>query len=591
MGTEDRARVRLGWALHDRADDVAAGVIARAQSFRPDAWLKPDPRAFDAIADADRLATRVLGRWLATGEQITQDEARQLAALGLLADTLSLSGLVKLYLAWRDVMLGVLEEEAGRLGTEAAIVDQVRTVIERSSDASLVSMTKQFDEERRRLQAELADEQHKLAQQALHDGLTGLPNRTLLLERIRHALEAAKRYGDSVALLFIDLDGFKTINDTLGHDAGDKVLLAMAGRLQQVVRPSDTVARLGGDEFVILCERLHGADEAAAIAERALDVLGQACRLGAKEVTLSASVGIALACGTEDPDTLLIQADLAMYVAKRRGGSDHETYESEIGQVALHRAALRQDLRQALDRGELTVHYQPVAHAGSTTVVSMEALVRWEHPERGTIAPAEFIPVAEEIGLIGAIDTWVLAQAARQGAAWRRDGWDVGVSVNVSVHDLDFTALESTVRSVLAETGLPPAALTLEITETGLLSDADAVVDALGSLASTGVRLAIDDFGVGYSSLSYLRRLPIDAVKLDRSFIVGLGSESQDPAVVAAIVDLAHTLGFSVVAEGVENEDELAEVRRLGCDEIQGYLLARPRPPAEIDACMRREAA
>jgi diguanylate cyclase (GGDEF)-like protein len=309
---EGQDRVRLGWALHERADDVAAGVIERSRTFPADSWPSDDAAVLDAIAETDRLAVRVVGRWLATGARVTEDETRQLAALGLLAETVPLSCLVKLYLAWRDVTLEVVEEEGRRLGVARETVDEVREVVARSNDAAIVWMTRQFDEERRRLQ-------EALAHQALHDGLTGLANRTLLFDRLEKELQSARRYGGRLALLFVDLDDFKAVNDTRGHDAGDEVLVEVARRLQAVVRPSDTVARLGGDEFVILCERLEGAaDEAVAIADRAREVL--------EEISLSASVGIAIATGAEDADTLVNRADDAMYAAKRRGGADHTVY-------------------------------------------------------------------------------------------------------------------------------------------------------------------------------------------------------------------------------------------------------------------------
>jgi diguanylate cyclase (GGDEF)-like protein len=327
MASESRASVRLGWAIHERADDIAAAVVERAESFPPDSWPGREPEVLDAIAETDRLAARVLGRWLATGEAVTREENRQLAALGLLAETVPLSCLVKLYLAWRDVTLAIVEEEARRVGIEREIVEEVRALIARSNDASIVRMSKQFDDERRRLEEELAARQQELAHQALHDSLTGLANRALLFERLEKALEATRRYAESLALFFIDLDGFKNVNDTLGHDAGDKLLLATAGRLQGIVRPSDTVARLGGDEFVILCERLEsGADEAVAIAGRTLAVVAKPYRLADEEVSISASVGIAIAAVDEDPDTLVTRADHAMYAAKRRGGSNHEMH-------------------------------------------------------------------------------------------------------------------------------------------------------------------------------------------------------------------------------------------------------------------------
>ena len=587
-----RGREDLGWALHGRAEDVAQRVLDRLQSMVSTASEDADEEARRAIAGADVLATQVLGRWLATGEAASAQEMDDLVALGSFADRVALSTLVKAYLAWRDATVEVLEEEARRLGSNEALVAGARASVDQSCDASLVRMARQFEVERHRLEEKLAAEQAKLAHQALHDPLTGLPNRTLLSERLDHALHAAERYGEAVAVLFVDIDGFKAVNDGMGHDAGDRVLEMLAGRIKQVIRPSDTVGRMGGDEFVIVCERLtRGEEQAVAVAERVIEALRQPCLVDGREVFVSASVGIAVGSNLGDADGVLSNADSAMYAAKKRGGSRYTVYEGAIGVVTARRAALSQDLRRALERGELHVHYQPITSIGSTTVVSMEALARWDHATLGAIPPEEFIPLAEQTGLIRTIDDWVLGQACRQAARWRDAGWDIGVSVNVSVRDIDADNLETAVRSVLEETGLPPNVLTLEITESRLIGDVDAVVRALAGLSDWGVRVAIDDFGVGYSSLSYLQGLPINAVKVDRSFIRGLESPSQTSAVVAAIVGLAHTLGLSVVAEGVENEQELAEVQRLGCDEVQGFLLAPPRPPDEVRGAPSLDAA
>jgi diguanylate cyclase (GGDEF)-like protein len=317
----DCARKELGWALHGRAEDVAAAVVGRLDELWAADAAERDPEVVAALERADRIATRAIGRWLATGEGATDHEQHTLAAPGALADRVTLEELVKAYLAWRDATLDVLAEEAARLRSDPAVVDEVRGVVERSCDVSLVRMVRQFDGERRRLETELAAEQAKLAHRALHDPLTGLANRTLLFDRMARALQAVRRHGEAAAILFFDLDGFKAVNDRLGHEAGDRLLVAIGARLGQAVRPTDSIARLGGDEFVILCERLP-ADEAVAIAERALEQLRRPVALGDAEVAVDASVGIAVAGATDDPEALLKRADAAMYAAKQAPGAD-----------------------------------------------------------------------------------------------------------------------------------------------------------------------------------------------------------------------------------------------------------------------------
>jgi len=429
----------------------------------------------------------------------------------------------------------------------------------------------------------------RLALAATHDPLTGLPNRVLVLDRLEQALVRTRRSGGRVAVFFIDLDQFKMINDSCGHEAGDQVLRAVADRLTGLARTRETVARLAGDEFVMISEDFDTVDAAVRLAERAVAALSRPITIelaaGPRPVGVGASVGVAIADGTGAlcPDDLLRDADVAMYRAKQRGRGRVELFDDALRIAVERRMRTQGDLRRAIDEDELVVHYQPIVSAGTRTVLGFEALVRWQHPERGLLAPAEFIDVAEESGLIVPLGAAVLAKACAQVARWRAEAPDAGphLAVNVSAAQFAHRSFVPTVASVLARTGLDPDALWLEITETSIMADASAAVQTLHQVRALGVHLAIDDFGTGYSSLTYLRRFPVEALKVDRSFTDGLGRDREDEAIVAMILSLARTLDLTVVAEGVETEVQLDLLRELGCPVVQGYLLGRPVPAAQ----------
>ncbi len=421
--------------------------------------------------------------------------------------------------------------------------------------------------------------------QALHDALTGLPNRVLFLDRLEQALARMRRHSALAAVLFLDIDRFKLINDSLGHQAGDELLAVVAPRLKQAVRPSDTVARFGGDEFGILLEEIPTERDAIATAERVAAVFARPIVLDGNEHFVTTSVGIALAQGGEPADALIRDADAAMYRAKERGRARYELFDEVMRGRAIDRLRVENDLRRALERDELRLYYQPVISMRRQSVVSVEALLRWEHPDRGLVLPGEFISIAEEIGLIRDIGRWVLEHACMQGALWyqsRPDAAPITLSVNLSPVQLAHSDLPDTVAALLRATGLDPACLSLEITESVLLTEADDMTKTLLALTSLGVQIVLDDFGTGYSSLAYLTRLPIDTLKVDRSFVEGLGTEDRGSAVTEAIISMAAALSLQVIAEGVETEIQVAELRRLGCDLVQGFYFSQPVPAEQI---------
>lgn len=460
-------------------------------------------------------------------------------------------------------------------------------------DAAIVPLKNDAGKVERFISIGIDITQHKHAElrmthMATHDALTGLPNRVLLRDRIQQALAHDRNENLQGALIFIDLDHFKNINDSLGHDVGDLLLVEVAGRLLSVVREEDTVARQGGDEFIVLLPTLSVAQSADALAQRLLETLIAPFQIGGKEMHISASIGIAVFPNDgNDVDTLLKNSDIAMYHAKESGRNNCQFFAPEMNQIAAERHTMGSALRHALARGELVLHYQPIVELASGKMVCMEVLLRWQHPEQGLVPPMRFIPLAEESGLIVPIGEWVLRAACEQVKAWQDAGVDVPrLAINLSARQFHQKNFAQTIFRILEQAGVAAHAIELEITEGILIENTDEVRDTLRLLSEGGFEISIDDFGTGYSGLSYLKRFPIDILKIDRSFVMDCAHDADDAAIVTAIIAMAHSLQMTVVAEGVENEEQLNFLRERGCDKYQGYYFSKPMPAAAIVAML-----
>jgi diguanylate cyclase (GGDEF)-like protein len=445
--------------------------------------------------------------------------------------------------------------------------------------------------------ADLQDTSDRSREATLHDSLTGLPNRALMLELLKQAFLRARRSNKTSAVFFIDLDRFKAVNDAYGHRVGDELLVAVGQRLTETLRPGDTLARLYGDEFVILCEDLDDPSQAGVIAARVDAALAVPFVLEETEVTITASIGIAYTGrGNEAPEQLLHDADRAMYRTKRQSVDTRQLVDLRELHLAEDQASLKHALPGAANRDELHLDYQPIVAAADGQLTGVEALLRWEHPGRGLVAPTVLIPLAEQSGLIIEIGQWVLEQAWSDRERWQRHrGDDLALSVNVSAHQLMAAGFADTVEAMLSRTSTDPSLLTLEVTETVFVRDGQRALFVLNDLKDLGVRLALDDFGTGYSSLGYLMRFPVDIVKIDRAFVAELGQgsanqtviDSASHTIVAAFIQLAHDLGMTVVSEGVENAEQHHELIRLGCDFCQGFYFARPMPASSLDTLIQ----
>jgi diguanylate cyclase (GGDEF)-like protein/PAS domain S-box-containing protein len=437
--------------------------------------------------------------------------------------------------------------------------------------------------------------ERRLKHQAFHDSLTDLPNRALFMDRLGHALERCYRGDCTLAVLFLDLDNFKYVNDSLGHEVGDRLLIAVSLRLREALRPGDTLARLGGDEFTVLLEDVKDAGEAFLVAERITAVLQAPFTVADHEIFVKTSIGISLnTVGAGNPSELVREADIAMYRAKLEGKARYQVFDPSMQDQALRHLQLQSHLHRAIERGELRVYYQPEVEVASGTIVGMEALVRWEHPEHGLVLPEEFVPLAEESGLITQLGRQVLEEACTQLKEWQEQypsDQPLTMSVNLSTYQLRQPQMIQDVAQALRATRLDPTSLVLEITEGALMEDVSSTTATLQKLKNIGVQLAIDDFGTGHSSLSSLKNFPVDMLKIDRSFIRGMKHDAAEAAIVSGVIDLAHALQLQVVAEGVETPEQLNKLRALGCDLGQGYYFGKPLPGNEARDAFSKNAA
>jgi diguanylate cyclase (GGDEF)-like protein len=504
----------------------------------------------------------------------------------------SLNEVTRRCLCWRDSMAEVLRESATSLDVAPAALSQALNILQLSLEFSLVRMCECFETERRRTDEELKRREEELAFLATHDALTGLPNRTLILDRVEQMLARSLRSQTPVAALFVDLDNFKSINDTLGHGVGDELLRAVAGRLDGVVRGTDALGRLGGDEFVVISEELSPAAGPGLIAERLLGALKHPFKLGTDKkthLTVTASIGIAAGDHTS-AEELLRNADIAMYRAKWDGKNRFVAFETGMQDTLQDRMELEMDLREALEKDEFFLAYQPTIDLSNMSPTGVEALIRWKHPVRGVVQPDDFIPLLEETGLITEVGKWVLEEACAQGAAWRAAGHEIGMAVNVSGRQLDSDQFIIDIEGALSHSGLDPAALTIEITETTLMRNVDETARRLIQIKQLGVRIAIDDFGTGYSSLAHLQRFPVDALKIDQSFISGMRHNQEGETLLHTLVQLGKALSIETFAEGIEQQQELSLLREENCDSGQGFLFARPLEAADAESFFRHWA-
>jgi len=466
---------------------------------------------------------------------------------------------------WREVEV---------IGTNLLEEPTVRGIVLNTRDIS----------ERKALQAEL---EH----QAFHDTLTGLANRALFLDRVTHALVLARRHSRTIAVIFLDLDNFKTVNDSLGHAQGDMLLIHTSERMQTAVRTADTIARFGGDEFAILIEDASDNDAAMTVVERMLELMRHPFHLDGKEVFASASIGIAVADSNHTASDLLRNADMAMYIAKQSGKGQYRRYEARMHTEAMERLELESDLRHAIEREEFTLRYQPIVLLQTGEIAGVEALVRWNHPTRGMLSPLTFIPLAEETGLIVPLGRWVVREACRQAVGWqalRPAGKPLTLTINISGHQLQGEHVVEDVRRALSDSGLDPRHLVLEITESVLMQQSVTILERLHALKALGVRLAIDDFGTGYSSLGYLQRFPIDILKIDKSFVDDVGRGDTESALARAVIALGETLQLQTIAEGIELKQQLSGLQDLGCELGQGFFFDKPIQPMELELALRK---
>jgi diguanylate cyclase (GGDEF)-like protein len=495
-----------------------------------------------------------------------------------------LDQVLKRCLRWHDAVAAQLGKDALRLGADDVLPEALAR-LQRSLNVTLVRMSQAFEVDRLAERRALAAHQEQIVFQANHDALTGLPNRALIMDRIDALLARSRRSETVPAALFIDLDDFKNVNDTLGHDAGDRLLQAVAGRLKQALRGADTIGRMGGDEFVILIEGTSDSSRGEVVGERILEAMREPFHLDGSAVPIVVTTSAGIAIGHRSaPGDLLRDADVALYQAKAAGKNCWEVFGPEMESTLVGRYELDFSLRGALKNKEFSLVYQPIYSLDDLTLVGVEALIRWQHPTLGEIQPDRFVPLLESSGRILEVGRWVLREACVQMATWRARGSDLSVAVNVSGRQLDHDVLVEHVEEALETSGLEPAALTVEITETALMRNVDATAQRLTELKRRGVQLAIDDFGTGYSSLAYLQRFPVDSLKIDRAFTNAMTRSPESDALIHTFIQLGKDLGLKTLAEGVEHIGQIDRLRAEEVNEAQGFLFARPLDPAALEA-------
>ncbi|MGP0100658.1 MAG: putative bifunctional diguanylate cyclase/phosphodiesterase [Solirubrobacteraceae bacterium] len=580
---------RLGQALHARVDDVVAAMLARTRAS--DCQLEASVE--ERFARVGTVSTVAVARWMSgEGAEVAREVGQEAGQIfGQLASQRAapLNEVTKRCLRWCDAAREVVRECARELELGPAVLEEALAMLQRSLNVTLVRMCESFESERQSADEELEHRQRELAFLATHDALTGLPNRTLILDRVEQLMMRARRDKTPLAALFVDLDNFKAINDSLGHAAGDELLQAVASRLSAVVRETDAVGRLGGDEFVVIASELSFAAGPELIAERLLEALDQPFKLaGAGQTCLKITASIGIAAGDREcADELLRDADVAMYRAKWDGRHRYVLFEAGMQTAVQSRMELEMDLRVALENDEFFLVYQPTFNLQDMSPTGMEALIRWESPTRGTVQPNDFITLLEETELIVEIGRWVLLEACCQGVRWREAGHPIGVAVNVSARQLDGDEFVADVERVLRDTGLDADSLTIEITETALMRDIEQTAMRLAAVKELGVRIAIDDFGTGYSSMAHLQRFTVDALKIDRSFITQMTHNREGETIIRTLVQLGKALSIETLAEGIEQTHELSLLQGERCDAGQGFLFARPLAAADTAAFLR----
>jgi diguanylate cyclase (GGDEF)-like protein len=584
---------QLARAVNARTDDVVEAMLRRTR----ESSCQLDASIEERFARVGAVSTIAVTRWMSgDGAEVAREVGQEAWQIfGQLASQRAapLNEVTKRCLRWCDAAREVVRDCAQQLELRPAVLEEALAMLQRSLNVTLVRMCESFESERQRADQELVHRQRELAFMATHDALTGLPNRTLILDRVEQLMLRARREQEPLAALFIDLDNFKTINDSLGHAVGDELLRAVAERLTAVVRESDAVGRFGGDEFVVIAGELSFASGPELIAERLLEALDQPFKLaGCPQSSLKVTASIGIAGGDrESAEELLRDADVAMYQAKWDGRHRYVVFESGMHSAVQSRMELEMDLRVALEHREFFLVYQPTFELRGVNPTGMEALIRWRSPTRGIVQPNDFIPLLEETGLVVEVGSWVLKEACQQCVRWREEGHAIGVAVNVSARQLDSDDFVTDVERALAGSGLDPASLTLEITETAIMRDIEQAAVRLANVKRLGVRIAIDDFGTGYSSMAHLQRLSVDALKIDRSFIMRMTDNEEGETIIRTLVQLGKALSIETFAEGIEQAHELTLLQGERCDSGQGFLLARPLEAADTVSFLRNWSA